>query len=431
MKNKSQKIVFRLKYSCLVTTFWRWLDMTNKQISLKNRSARIIHLMKTGCLVKCFELMDKNAREHRAMKAQTLEILHKDKLGRIFQCHRKSAMLWRLLKVWQQRTLGTRQYRAMLDKMSAFVDTTLGRKLFKAWQQVARGRGLSQYVIERNKTWKTPLLLKKAVSEWHFLAALESKRLQIIRILRSRLPRKVLCAWTHSFAWRQCVEARSLRIAKCCASKQRGKYQKFVIYEWRTLTEWYRRSRTLAKFWIFKFLFKWSNYRAKYHFHRTRAAHAENHDAFFQQLRRPTHLGGDYATRSYELASRILGDTSLLAEKNSQSVQEVQALFSRAWLLVHKHSLYDLRPALVYMDARVQAIDLEVKALTEVGITIGSRMRVSWNIKVKKTGKQDALETWVDIWWGCTVLSRSAGHKDKERDPEGNAFWNVIYGELT
>jgi hypothetical protein len=65
MKKKSQKIVFRLKYGCLVTTIGRWLDMTNKQISLKNRSARIIHLMKTGCLVKFFELMDKNAREHR------------------------------------------------------------------------------------------------------------------------------------------------------------------------------------------------------------------------------------------------------------------------------------------------------------------------------------------------------------------------------
>jgi len=52
----------------------------------------------------------------------------------------------------------------------------------------------------------------------------------------------------------------------------------------------------------------------------------------------------------------------------------------------------------------VQTMSLELQALTDVGLTIGSRLRVSWNIKVKKElnperapDKNDARETWVDI----------------------------------
>lgn len=49
---------------------------------------------------------------------------------------------------------------------------------------------------------------------------------------------------------------------------------------------------------------------------------------------------------------------------------------------------------------------LELQSLTEVGVAIGSRLRVSWSIKVKKedsvhksASKHGALETWTDIWW--------------------------------
>ena len=49
---------------------------------------------------------------------------------------------------------------------------------------------------------------------------------------------------------------------------------------------------------------------------------------------------------------------------------------------------------------------LELSSLTDVGLAIGSRLRVSWSIKVKKdegahnmVGKHGALGTWTDIWW--------------------------------
>lgn len=55
---------------------------------------------------------------------------------------------------------------------------------------------------------------------------------------------------------------------------------------------------------------------------------------------------------------------------------------------------------------RVKTMALELSSLTDVGLAIGSRLRVSWSIKVKKeegahnmAGKHGALETWTDIWW--------------------------------
>jgi len=163
--------------------------------------------------------------------------------------------------------------------------------------------------------------------------------------------------------------------------------------------------------------------------------HAPEHEAFIAQLKHHVRATPDRVARAYDFASRLLGDTALLAQKESTNVIKAQALFSRAWLLVHRHDLHDLRPALQEIDAKVQTMSLELQALTDVGLTIGSRLRVSWSIKVKKElsperapGKNDARENWVDIWWGCTVLSR-AMHKNKERDAQGNALWNVIYGE--
>jgi len=54
---------------------------------------------------------------------------------------------------------------------------------------------------------------------------------------------------------------------------------------------------------------------------------------------------------------------------------------------------------------RVQTMALELQSLTAVGLAIGSRLRVSWSIKVNQqesllnSSKHGALETWTDIWW--------------------------------
>ena len=232
------------------------------------------------------------------------------------------------------------------------------------------------------------------------------------------------------------MDVRSVRIAHSCAAIYMRKFKLSVLSEWRFSTDWHRKCKVLSKFWILKFLYRWSTYRAKYRFHRERALHAPEHETFSAQLKQPACANEDAVARAYDLAGRLLGDTALITQKESSNIVQAQANFSRAWLFVHRHDLHDLRPALQEIDAKVQTMSLEVQELSDVGLAIGSRLRVSWSIKVKKElspqrvpEKNDARETWVDIWWGCTVLSR-AMHKNKERDAQGNALWNVIYGEF-
>jgi hypothetical protein len=56
---------------------------------------------------------------------------------------------------------------------------------------------------------------------------------------------------------------------------------------------------------------------------RSRAMNAPQHDNFVDQLARPARSGQDRITKSYALASRILGDLSLLIQQEPQNVVQV------------------------------------------------------------------------------------------------------------
>jgi len=113
--------------------------------------------------------------------------------------------------------------------------------------------------------------------------------------------------------------------------------------EWRRKKDWDRKVTILSKFWIFKFLFWWSNYSAKYRFHRTRAMDAPQHEIFVENLGRPARANEDCIALGYHLAVRIIGDVSRVAQQRPQNVPKARALYSRAWLFVHRHDLHDLR----------------------------------------------------------------------------------------
>ena len=94
--------------------------------------------------------------------------------------------------------------------------------------------------------------------------------------------------------------------------------------------------------------------------------------------------GKDRVQLAYTLAGRVLGDLSLVIQSEPNKLDDAQSVYSRAWLFVNRYNLADLRPVLQELDARVLIMGHNVEALTDVGITIGSRIRVSWSIKVKK-----------------------------------------------
>ena len=435
-RTKSKKIVLRMLHSGIAAAFDRWSKSIKEQKRLRRSAQKVVSRFKNKAATAAFDLWKHNVL---SVKQAVRELGQNARffyaVVKVLEGRRNTTLKWKSIRVWQQRALDTKEFQLMCDKMGGLVDARVNKKFLNEWRKVARNSVLCLNAIDRRSEWMQGRLMEAAVGEWHSLTFLESRRQQIVGLLCSRLPRKVISAWTHSFAWRRCVDGRSARISRSCAAKHKRIFQLSVLTEWQLNAKWRRRVKVLSKFWIFKFLFKWVHYRAKYRFHRERSVHAPEHEAFIAQLKHHVRATPDRVARAYDFASRLLGDTALLAQKESTNVIKAQALFSRAWLLVHRHDLHDLRPALQEIDAKVQTMSLELQALTDVGLTIGSRLRVSWSIKVKKElsperapGKNDARENWVDIWWGCTVLSR-AMHKNKERDAQGNALWNVIYGE--
>jgi len=436
-RTKSKRIILQMMQSGSIFAFDNWRKHAKDQHRSRTVGQRAIWKLKNKAIVLVFNMWKSNIQSTKQMSrelGQNARFFYA--AVSILQGRRNSMFRWRSIRAWQQRAFETKEFEAMCDKMGGLVDSRMYRRLLSGWQKTARSFALCRYAIERRDTWGVPLLLQTAVFEWYSLASVANRRQQIIGILRSRLPRKIISAWTHSFAWRRCVDGRSIRIAHICAARVLLRVQALVMTEWCHKKDWYRKVRVLANFWVYKLLFRWSNYRAKYRFHRTRAMDAPQHDVFIENLKRPERAAEDRMVLGYQLAGRVIGDVSLTAKQDPRNISQAQALYSRAWLFVHRHDLHDLRPALEEIDVRVQSMSHEVEALTDVGLTIGSRVRVSWNIKVKKeqssaltSSKQDALETWTDIWWGCTVLSRAV-YKDKERDPQGNALWNVIYGEF-
>ena len=67
-----------------------------------------------------------------------------------------------------------------------------------------------------------------------------------------------------------------MRIAKTYAAHMSTKIQRLVVTEWHDTMTWQRRKRYVVKFWVLRFVFKWSNYRAKYRFHRYALLHADH-----------------------------------------------------------------------------------------------------------------------------------------------------------
>jgi hypothetical protein len=433
----SYKLMFRIFRRLQRSAFVQWLESIKEHKRLRRSAQRAVSRFKNKAATAAFDLWKRNVQSvKQAVRELGQNARSSYAVVKVLEGRRNTTLRWRSIRAWQQRALESKEFQVMCDKMGGVVDARMNKTLFNEWKKIARNSILCLDAIDRRSEWIQRRLIETAVVEWHSLAFLEGRRQQIVKLLRSRLYRKVISAWTHSFAWRRCVDARSGRIAHSCAAIYVRKFKLLVLSEWRFSADWHRKCKVLSKFWILKFLDRWSTYRAKYRFHRERALHAPEHETFSAQLKQPACTNEDGVARAYDLAGRLLGDTVLITQKESSNIVQAQANFSRAWLFVHRHDLHDLRPALQEIDAKVQTMSLEVQELIDVGLAIGSRLRVSWSIKVKKElspqrvlGKNDARETWIDIWWGCTVLSR-AMHKNKERDAQGNALWNVIYGEF-
>jgi hypothetical protein len=433
----SHKLMLRIFRRWQRSAIVQWLESIKEQKRLRRSAQRAVSRFKNKAATAAFDLWKRNVQSvKQAVRELGQNARSSYAVVKVLEGRRNTMLRWRSIRAWQQRALDSKEFHLMCNKMGGVVDARMNKTLFNEWKKIARNSILCLDAIDRRSEWMQRRLIETAVVEWHSLAFLEGRRQQIVKLLRSRLYRKVISAWTHSFAWRRCVDARSVRIAYSCAANHTRKFKVSVLSEWRFSADWHRKCKVLSKFWILKFLDRWSAYRAKYRFHRERALHAPEHETFRAQLKQPARANEDCVARAYDLAGRLLGDTALFTQKESTNIVQAQANFSRAWLFVHRHDLHDLRPALKEINAKVQTMSLEVQALSDVGLAIGSRLRVSWSIKVKKElspqpvpGKNDARETWVDIWWGCTVLSR-AMHKNKERDAQGNALWNVIYGEF-
>lgn len=102
----------------------------------------------------------------------------------------------------------------MCDKMGGFFDARTIGKTFGEWKRTVRNLQLCRMLVDRKTAVGNPERLRSNLMQWHGVVSLESKRRQIIGILQSRMPRKVIIAWTHSFVWRQCVDARSVSVMK-------------------------------------------------------------------------------------------------------------------------------------------------------------------------------------------------------------------------
>ena len=123
---------------------------------------------------------------------------------------RGSILRWKSIRAWQQRAFESKEVMMMCDKMGGVVDARMSGQTFAEWKKTVRNLLVCRFAVDRNYHLEKLNLMRAGFLEWHSVASLESKRRQIIGILRSRLPRKVISAWTHSFVWRQCVDARSV-----------------------------------------------------------------------------------------------------------------------------------------------------------------------------------------------------------------------------
>ena len=79
MRSKSEKIVYRLKNSCLVNGYETWSQKSTEQIAIKRKSQKIVYRLKHSCLVSCYELWCSSTKESIAVKTKSARVLHRVK----------------------------------------------------------------------------------------------------------------------------------------------------------------------------------------------------------------------------------------------------------------------------------------------------------------------------------------------------------------
>lgn len=178
---------------------------------MRSTARRVISHLTNKNVVAKFEFWKSNVASIRHMSkemGQTARMFYA--AVKLLEGRRDSMLRWRSIRAWQQRALESTEIEVMCDKLGGFVDARANSKVFGEWRKTVRSLHLCRNAVERRNAWEQPYLMHASLMEWHSCASLASKRQQIIGILRSRLPRKIITAWTHSFAWRQCVNGRSV-----------------------------------------------------------------------------------------------------------------------------------------------------------------------------------------------------------------------------
>lgn len=119
----------------------------------------------------------------------------------------------------------------------------------------------------------------------------------------------------------------------------------------------------------------------------------------------------------------------LLDDDSAVNVERARALYSRAWVCFWDSESMDLEQRLQEADRRIRASAKLLQPLEDVGLAIGSRMRVFWTVKfnVKVPSSRNVLPEWRDIWWGCAIVGLAP---EGESDTEGRPLWKLRYDAL-